>query len=197
MEVSLKIESAQLGETVVDLFKNLDSEQRRSIAVEILTKWLIEPYEIEREAFAESVLREFREKNIDLYISYNRKKCLDCTDKEIKESSEYRQRINTFRSSREIMIKEITSEVITYFKASIPEQIKTDPKFEILRNIFYQFIVDNFPSMIKESFANYFTSQLNMIAINSSSGLNDRMWFESSLQDMKTQLKNKYNVNIE
>lgn len=95
------------------------------------------------------------------------------------------------------MIKEITSEVITYFKASIPEQIKTDPKFEILRNIFYQFIVDNFPSMIKESFANYFTSQLNMIAINSSSGLNDRMWFESSLQDMKTQLKNKYNVNIE
>ncbi len=197
MEVTLKIEAAQLGETVVDLFKNLGEDQRKAIATDILIKWLNEPYNIEREAYAEGVLRDFRQSNIELYINYNRKRAADCTDKEIKDSSEYRDRIRNFKSSRELMIKEITTEVMTHFKTSIPELIKTDPKFEILRSVFYQFIVDNFPMMIKESFANYFTSQLNMIVINSTATFNNRSWFEASLQDMKNKLKQNYNLNVE
>lgn len=36
MEVTLKIEASQLGETVVDLFRNLGEDQRKEIAIDIL-----------------------------------------------------------------------------------------------------------------------------------------------------------------
>ena len=178
MEVTLKIEAGQLGETVVDLFKNLSEDQKKEIATDILTKWLNEPYEIERNAYVEGIVSQLRQANVEIYTGFGRKKAIDCTDKEIKESSEYRQKAGGFKSSREVMIKEITNEVITYFKTSIQEQVKTDPQVEAFRGDVYQFIVDNFPMMIKESMVNFFSNHLSSIATCASSAMNDRAWFE-------------------
>jgi hypothetical protein len=197
MEVTLKIEASQLGETVVDLFKNLGEDQKKAIAIDILTKWLIEPYEIERLANNERVLSEMRANNCEVCVNYNRKRANDCTDNEIKTSSEFKSKICNFKSSREIMINQITNEVTSYFKNSIQEQVKTDEQFDNLRKELYDFIANNFLMMIKEAAVSWFTGNMNFISQQAMSSMSDRMWYENSIASLKQQLKDKYNVHVD
>jgi hypothetical protein len=161
MQVTLNIESGQLGDTVVELFQSLTLEQRQEVARDVLREWLREPYDVERKAFEEQVRRE----------------------EDPNRHWNIRERLANFRSTRETMVQEIIKQVIEYFQKTIAEEIQSDEQITKLRDELTAEVKSKFPDYVRNAVVSWFASHMESILSGSLSAL-------GSALDSKRQVEN-------
>jgi hypothetical protein len=101
MQVTLNIEAGQLGDTIVDLFKNLSDEQREALALQVLEKWVEEPTSVEKDLAKVELLRKYRCK-LSGYIHGKKYQ----TDEEILRCRDFQKELNNVKTSKELMIRD-------------------------------------------------------------------------------------------
>ncbi|MHA2264019.1 MAG: hypothetical protein ACXAEN_16620, partial [Candidatus Thorarchaeota archaeon] len=113
------IEAGQLGDTIVDLFKNLSDEQREALALQVLEKWVEEPTSVEKDLAKVELLRKYRCK-LGGYI-HNKKYQ---TDEEILRCYDFQKELNNVKTSKELMIREVTDQLNKFFKDKVETVVK-------------------------------------------------------------------------
>jgi len=168
MEVTLKIESHQLGETVVDLFKSLTKEQREQIARDTLAKWFTDPYELERAAFEARVIAELRTRHTKIGGYYSDKYFDDqgISDSQIRSTDEYRDQMRKYRSSREVMISTAVDEAVKQYKESVVQLVKEDPKLTAAYEAVKAKIEGAFPKMVQTALIAWFAQNLSRAVLD-------------------------------
>jgi hypothetical protein len=164
MEVTLKIEASQLGETVVDLFKTLTDDQKRDIAKEVVTKWFTEDPAAEREAFSDKVVRELRGRHIRMGYGYNSEKYTDdpkVTNQEVYAISEYREAMHGFKTSREQLVTAAVGAAIEQYKDSVKILVLNDAGLTAAFETAKKKIEESFPHMVEQAIIGWFKASMS------------------------------------
>lgn len=165
MEVTLNVDSKDVADNLNDIMNTLSVAQKRNLAKQMLSKWLEEPCKVELATKEAHVLRNMRESNIEIYARNGCVRCgnSDVTDDVIKNSSNYREQIAEFKTSKEQMTELIVREVVAYHKAEIAKAIQSDPKLNILKEAVFEYLKENYGKMIQQSMMYWLNNHLNEI----------------------------------
>lgn len=158
MQVTLNIDSANLGETVVDLFKNLTPEKKEALAADVLQRWFNEPYDVEHKAFETKVKQEALTYFQNQGDSWDKRNY--GTLETVTNSSRYREAMAKFRSSKQIMVEETVKQLVETYRTQITETIKTDPQIQEMMKLTIEGIKKDFPAFVHDAMMYWFTQNM-------------------------------------
>jgi predicted DNA-binding ArsR family transcriptional regulator len=162
MQVTLNIESGQLGDTVVDLFKSLDQNQRKEIATQILTEWIRNPDVIESKAEEEKALQYVKNKASSWDISNK-------SDEELKRLIEYRDYFRKNPSSKQQMIGQVKKEITEFYQAEVHKLVREDPTTRKMVEAVSEIVKDTMPKLVHDAMVLWTAANLDK-AINATIG---------------------------
>lgn len=169
MQVTLNIEAGQLGDTIVDLFKNLSEKQREALALNVMKKWVKEPMSVERSLFKEELLRKYRGKT-DHYGTKRHK-----TDDEIERDYNFTNELDRHKTSKELMIREVTDQLNKFFKDKVEEVVKDSERVNHALELALDQAKADFPILIQKAMTSWFAEHIHSIAANAAnSALNQQ-----------------------
>lgn len=167
MKIELEVDASTLHETIGETLRSLSAEKREEICVSVLTKWLAEPHDAERKAFAEKI------RNDGSCNRYSRKEF---------DPYEFDKRMRAFKSTREKMIEEIALASVETFKKKVTNLVETDEqlaaKYAIVRDV----IVQNFPAMVQAAMVSWFANSFKDMS-SKVTDLYNGMWNQQSLME--------------
>lgn len=155
MQITINLEAGQVGETLGQTLSTLTEDQKQAVALEALKNWLKDPYQTERLAYSQSVIRELRE---DTFHGSDLK---NKTDEEVMKHYRFNERMHKFITTKETMIRSITSEVIAYQKEQIREEIKNDPTMNQVMEATMLNIKENFGKFVHDAMIAWFCQNMH------------------------------------
>ena len=162
MQVTLNIEPGMLGETVIDLFQNLSKKKKEELALTILREWLVSPELFETPNHEAILIEEFRTgKRQPSWSStkYNK----DTPAEEIQRDYKYKELLEEYQTSKQVMAEKIKKEIIEYYTKHLAEEIKKSPEIIKLRDDLYNTMVEQFPSIMYDTMVRVLVSNLSMM----------------------------------
>ena len=158
MQVTLNIEAGQLGETVLDLFKNLSDGKKEELAVQIMSNWLGESHGSERQVYESILIEKYRSGQAgDKSRNYK-----DMSDEGIRNDYYFRQSMEKYKSSREIMVEMITEATQKAFQKHVDELVQKDPQMTKIRETLVDMLKTSYPEMLLHSVTASITTALSM-----------------------------------
>lgn len=191
MKVELNIETSQLGDTIIDVFKNFTKKEKKEMAEKVLMKWLTEPYEIERSIKIADAIKKIKDKGDTIYSGGIYKKPSLLTDEQIADTNECSREMENFKSSRDIMIEEITSEAIKHYKKIIPEKIENDKQLEKVMKATTGVIKEDFPKFVHDAMIAWFAHNMSSMA----NGINTALQQSSNAEAMAKGIAERTGIN--
>ena len=156
MQVTLNIEAGQMGDTVVDLFNNIPAEKREELALKVLEKWIEEPLSIERDAATERLIVKYRGKT-----GYDGK---TMTDKEILSDYNFKNDLNKTKSSKEIMISEVSKKLSDFYEKEVKELVENSPLVNKVLEETLAKAKEDFPKLVQKAMTDWFSDHIQAIA---------------------------------
>lgn len=173
MQVTVNIEAAQMGETVVEMFNSLTGEDRKELMKDIMREWFSTPINFEQVALEETLIRDIRagKHNQDIEY-YDRDKLHRLTDQEIRTKGWFiKLRGTRCIDSRAQMVNCAIDEAKTVFAAEIQNMVKTDPDIQKAKDIVLEELKKAYPTMMHDALLGYFSSFMNQLSL----GINQAM----------------------
>jgi hypothetical protein len=177
MKVELNIDAGNIGETVIEMFQNLTTEQKEAISLQVLKDWLTEPDAIHRQALHMRAMAHVRERG------YRRSE----TDQEMMASREYKEFITANATAKTRMVEEITNATIAHQKKVIEQHIKTDPEMNRIMSATLETIKENFPKIVNDAMIAWFCGNMSTMA----NGVQQAMMQSQSTQEVVRQIQNR------
>jgi hypothetical protein len=160
MQVTLNID-ANLAGSVAEVFAQLKPEDKRSLALAIMEKFLSEPHTLERAAFEAEVISDIRDRNEEIWTSgYGRRLASACNEAEIRGSSDFRDRLAKYKSTRERMVEAITGAAIDSYRAAAKSLVESDTQIEKVKGEVLEQIRQDFPKYVHDAMAAWFVQGL-------------------------------------
>jgi hypothetical protein len=141
MKIEINLDSNNIGETVLDIFKNLKEEDKHQIALQVLKNYILEDPKIERAIEEDKILQTLK---LD---SYNK----DKSDTELRNSYSFIDKCRSIQLSKEIMVKELTNAAITTYKQEIINLVKEDKVLQEAYDSIRKALIEDYPNMVKET----------------------------------------------
>ena len=161
MQITLNIDTTNFDGTILNLFENLTQDEKKEIARNVLQQYLSEPYDIEKKLFEFNSIQNLKNSDIkDWYGKYFN----ELTDEQIKQTSEFRNRMTNFKSSREQMITTTMNAAIEHQKEQINEMIRNDKQIQTVITEIMEKIKLDFPKTVHDAMVLYMTLQLSSMA---------------------------------
>jgi len=190
MQVTLNID-ANLAGSVAEVFAELSAEDKKKLALVVMEKFIAEPHKAEREAFEASVIGRLREQNTEIYLSsrYGRAGAKNCSDEDIRGSSEFRDRVSRFKSTRDALIEEITSAAVVTYRAEAKRLVETDPQIAAVKECVLAQIREDFPKYVHDAMAAWFVSGLSSMQAGMMSALTQAATAENFAKNVAQKLQ--------
>lgn len=162
MEVKINIESNQIGDTVIDLFKNLTPEKKEDLALQVLKEWLVDPSFLEVRNKETLLIEEYREGKRS--FGYGHKKVTpETTDNEIRNDYDFKKELENYKNSKQILIEDLKKEVIDYYKKYIADELKQNETVNKAKEETLQEITKLFPSIISQVLIQVLSDELGLL----------------------------------
>jgi hypothetical protein len=187
MEVKLTIDAGQLGDTVIDLFKNLSPEKKEQLTLDIMREWLKSPEFIETKNMEQLVIDEFRNGKRKPWGSYEK---YDNTtpEKIIRADYKFKEAVEQYRTSKQIMVEELKQEIIKYYKKELSNQIKESDLINKGLNELYPELIKIFPELVIKSLIEVFAMQLTNLQGSIQQSLQDNMMNKCDITALQDKL---------
>ena len=156
MKIELNIDASNFGDTIVKVFENLSEEDKKQLAKEVMTKYLLEDYEAERLARYQEVIRMLREKGDSCYTN-NADTYKNKTDIEIMETYQFKDKIKHLKTSREEMIKMITDTAMIHYKDLVTKSVQEDPQMIEVYEKVKAVMKESYPGYVHDAMVKAFT----------------------------------------
>lgn len=177
MKVELNIDAGNIGETVIEMFQNLTTEQKEAISLKVLQDWLTEPDTIHRQALHTQAIAHAKER------CYYRAS----TEQELVKSDEYVRFMRDNATAKTRMIQEITSATIAHQEKVIEQHIKTDPGMNRIMSATLETIKENFPKIVNDAMIAWFCGNMSAMA----GGIQQAMSQSKSTANAVEQIQNR------
>lgn len=159
MEVKINIEASQIGDTVIDLFKSLPKDKKEELTLEVLREWVKSPEFFETENYKQTLLDKFKNGNMQPSY-YSTKYNKDTPDQTIIQDYNYKKYLEEYRTSKQIMVEEIKTEIIKYGRQFIKSELLDSETINKIKQESYDQIALEFPKIIYESLVIAFSGNL-------------------------------------
>jgi len=183
MQVVFNIEAGQLGETVLEVFKNLTEEKKQELALELMKSWLKEPHELERKVYEEQKVEYFRR-----YKNESNRNYKDMPYEKIIEDWYFKDAMKDFKSSKEIMVETIVAAAKKSFQGHVDKYVAEDEQLAKIRGVVTEELKVEYPAIILEaltrSVSQAFSSMIDVGARNQS----QLMMHDSMLNNIRQKL---------
>lgn len=174
MKIEINVDASNIGETVLDIFKNLKEEDKHNIALQIVKNYILEDPKIERSLEEDKILQALK---LD---PYNKNK----SDSELRTSYSFIESCKKIIISKETMVKELTMAAINTYKQEVINLVKEDvflkEAFEKIRTE----VIRDYPDMVKETMMKVVSdafSSMFQTGLNNASRLSN---IETNLQQL-------------
>jgi hypothetical protein len=185
MQITMNIDASQMSENLVDILKTLTENQRKEIAKETLLAWLKEPNDKEHSAYSREIINTIRADRWN-------EKYKTCSDLEIMETYDYKQKIKNFPTTKEIMVKTITQETIKFYQEEISKFIKKDETVRTILEITLAKIKDDFPKYIHDTLVHHFATELSALGPKIASAVFQVTRNSETIEQLQQNLAGKY-----
>jgi hypothetical protein len=160
MQVTLNIDADMAG-SVKEVFAELTSADKKTLARAVMEKFIAEPHKAERAAFEATIVSDLIERNAEIYTGYGRKDAIKCTEEQIRSSSEFLERVAKYKSTREILIEEIITATIETYRSEVKRLVQSDPQIAAVKEKAIAQIRDDFPKYVHDAMAVWFVNGMN------------------------------------
>lgn len=162
MQVVINIDDGNFAPTMQEIFGSLTNEDKKEIAEKIILQVLAKPMDYERRAYEREV--------IDLLKSNGNYSGTDeQIERHIRNSWDYRNRMEKFQSSSDILLNEIVSGAVEVYKKRTKELVEEDEQLKAQWAVIEKELVNSFPSMVHNAMVGVFVNSLQAISMNTSS----------------------------
>lgn len=160
MQITLNIDSANIGGTVEQVFATLSESDKKDLAKHVMLEVLTTPMAAERKAFERQVMDEL----IAQYKNDSYQGNRITNYEQARSSYKYRERMEKFVSSSDRMLRLITTTATNHYTEIVTAMVKEDPQTqEVFAQMREQFVAD-LPKMIQMAMAANFASQMGQIS---------------------------------
>ena len=123
MQVTLNIEANQLNDTVIDLFKNLNTEQKTKLASQVVSNWFTEGNMVEVLANHDRVVDELRtgahnSRNYPDKVEYDK-----MSESDYKYQNKLKELTKDFKNIRATVTEEVRTKLTPLMKTQIDSWI--------------------------------------------------------------------------
>lgn len=191
MQVQVTIEPGQMGETIVEMFNSLTSEQRMVIMKDIMREWFATPVRFEQAAMYEALIREIRAGKHNDAISWSdRDNVRNWTDDQIRAAYWFKTLAEKICvNSREIMVAEAIKEAKAVFADEIKDLVKTDPDLNTAKNIVMEELKKAYPAMMHDALLVYFSSFMQQTAQNVAQNSMQTQYIGTVMQNIQQRMQ--------
>lgn len=152
--IQLNLDTAQLQDSIVPIFANLDKDQIAKLVTDIVKEYLSTSPDLERKAYYDSVEQELAKST----------RFSESSSQEIRRSYEFSKRVQDFKSVRTELNVEIANRLKEIIVSSVKNYIASDPKVnEIIKTTFEE-LVKNLPQVATYVMGQFFIEQFAEIA---------------------------------
>lgn len=184
IQITFNIDSANIGNTVEDVFKSLTEDDKRELARGIMLEVLTKPNGAERLAFEqqtiEQLIREYEN------ASYQGDRIR--TEAEARASYRFRERMAKFESSRDRMMKMIVEETTNQYKDMAAGLIKNDEQTQATLAGVQADFIKAFPSLCQQAMNSFFVLKMAEISVAMNNSFIQQTNLQMFSQDVKTTL---------
>lgn len=165
MKVEIDVDPGQVGQSLKDVLGSLTLEERRALAVKTMESWLRDPYDVERVAKERWAVDEVKAKYAGEYGGPK-------DDQAARQHYRFREMMEKWRSTKEIMVETITREIVDHYKAEVKRTVETDPKIQAMKDEIVKVMIETFPKIahdamtlwVASNFQNMFLATANLEA---------------------------------
>jgi hypothetical protein len=182
MKIELNIDAANIGDTVVDMFKNLTPEKRDELAREVINRWFDMPYGAEKEMHERSGVLKMQA------MSEHKNK----SDSECRKSWEFDKIAGEFKDTRALFLKETVELVSKGVIQVVAERLKNDPEIQKMVDAVTADVKVNFPKYVHDAMIAWFCGNMNSMAQGMSSALFQSGNTQQQLNDLTKRLEGRY-----
>ena len=186
MQVTLNIDSANIGGPVEQVFATLSDADKKDLAKQVMLEVLHKPMTAEREAFACGVCEKLVADYANDSYPGNRIKTVE----EARKHYKFNEAMSKFKSSTDRMMEEITRSACTHYKQMVDELVKSDEQIQqVMCSVRDQFAKD-FPAVLNSAMIQYFANQMGSIGTAIATAANANMNVGFLSKNIQTQLSN-------
>jgi len=186
MQITMNIEAGQIGDTVIELFRNLSQDKKEELALQILREWLKAPEFFETPNYEQLVIDEFRSGKRG-NGAYDAKYNKDTPEEMIRSDYKFRDAVKGYKNSKQVMVEEIKNSIIAYYKQELSKEIATSETIEKIKKETFEIIAKDFPQLIYQTMLSVFVGNLHGLG-NQINETHMRQW---NIESMLNQALNK------
>lgn len=131
------------------------------LAKDALHAWLRDPEDVERAALDKDAITHAKSKN----SWYAEKK----TDQDWRQTSDYKEYMMARPTAKQVMVKELTDQVIAHYKTEVTRLVHTDPAIQEMKVQVADIVRERFPKLIHDVLTLHFAANLDR-AVNQAIG---------------------------
>lgn len=158
MQVTINIEPGQIGETVIDLFKNLSPEKKEAMALDVLREWLKTPDFFDDSYWIQLVIADYRSGKL---CTFHNKDVKKMTDEEIMGDYFFNDNLKQHYHPQVGLVEQIRKETLEYLADSLSKEIAESPEIQKIKEATMKEIAQNFSSLIQQTMVHVFTNSLS------------------------------------
>lgn len=162
MKLELNLDQATIGPTVQELFSSLTIAERKEVSRQILVNFLTEPHGGERAAYEANLVAELKASDSEEYsqATYGRKKLSEMSEPQIRGTDLFKKRLETYRSSRDVMLAEITKVAVETYRAEVTHYVQNDPQLQAALKITLDAVKEDFPKFVHDAMVGWFITSM-------------------------------------
>lgn len=191
MQITLNIDATNFGSTIEEVFRGLSEQDKKEVATKVMMDVLTQPNGAERLAYEEKVIAQIMASKAN--DSYNRGDYT--TPEKTRNTYDFRERMAKYQSTRELMVKEITTQAIQQYKNSVVELVANDENLKTIYEEVKQQIVASYPQMVQAALTQYLAGQMGQIGIAIQNTQNLSIQVGGTLSQLTSKLQ-QHGINL-
>lgn len=157
MQITLNIDSANIGGTVEQVFASLSDEEKKGLAKQVMLEVLRKPMASERLVYEQKMAEQVIAQKAGSH--YDR---IDTIEK-AKSTYEYRTLMEKYKSTSERMMEEITRTAVKHYSELVSDLVKEDEQVQTIFSVMREQFVADMPKLMQMAMAAQFAKQVDTI----------------------------------
>jgi hypothetical protein len=158
MKIEIEIGEGNVGQSVQEILATLGAEERKTLAREVMMKWLANTlHSDEREVKEREVVARIQKENQSSF--YNK----DETPGQIRGGYKFQEAMRGWKSSRDVLVEQVGAEITLYYKDHVKSIVEGDPTLQQMREKIGKLVLEQYPKMVHDALIAWFTSHMQTV----------------------------------
>ena len=166
MQVTLNIKADQLQDTVVDLFKNLTSNQKETIATQLVSTWFTEGNLTETLVNRDKIFADLRTGVYDVMDSnnYRNVKYSELRENDYTFTEKVKELTTAFKNTRALCTESIRSALLPLIADDIKKWLASSKEVEEMKDLVIDYFKEQYAASAKKALIDHMAHTITQVS---------------------------------